>query len=69
MFPRITQVRHIRDYILEFTFADGVRTELDFRARIVWRGGVLFHCSKSIFSLKSVLTPNWARWHGPTRLI
>ena len=40
MFPRIIQVRHIRNYILELTFADGVRGELDFRDRIVGRGGV-----------------------------
>lgn len=40
MFPRITQVRHIRDYLLELTFADGVRAELDFKKRIVGRGGV-----------------------------
>ena len=40
MFPRVTQVRHIRDYILELCFADGIRAELDFRAQIVGRGGV-----------------------------
>jgi len=40
MFPRVTGVRHIRDYRLELTFADGVRAELDFRDRIVGRGGV-----------------------------
>lgn len=40
MFPRITGVRHIRDYRLELTFADGVRVELDFESRIRGRGGV-----------------------------
>jgi hypothetical protein len=40
MFPRVTGVRHVRDYKLELTFADGVRAELDFRDRIVGRGGV-----------------------------
>ncbi|MCI0476266.1 MAG: DUF2442 domain-containing protein [Anaerolineales bacterium] len=40
MFPRITQVRHIRDFVLELTFADGVRAEMDFRSKIVGRGGV-----------------------------
>ena len=40
MFPRVKQVRHIRDYRLELIFTDGVRAELDFQARIVGRGGV-----------------------------
>jgi hypothetical protein len=40
MFPRITRVRHIKDYRLEMTFADGVSAELDFRKKVVGRGGV-----------------------------
>ena len=40
MFPRIKQVRYIRDYVLELTFADGVRAEMDFRNKIVGRSGV-----------------------------
>lgn len=40
MFPRISQVRHIKDYRLELTFRDGVVAELDFSGRIVGRGGV-----------------------------
>ena len=40
MFPRITGVRHIQDYRLELAFANGVRAELDFRKKIVGRGGV-----------------------------
>ncbi|MCI0398610.1 MAG: DUF2442 domain-containing protein [Chloroflexi bacterium] len=40
MFPRITQVRHLRDYWLELTFADGVQVKLDFTAKVVGRGGV-----------------------------
>ncbi len=40
MFPRITQVRYIREYRLELTFADGVRSEMDFRKKVVGRGGV-----------------------------
>lgn len=40
MFPRITQVRYIHDYILELMFADGAHAELDFRGRIVGRSGV-----------------------------
>jgi hypothetical protein len=40
MYPRVTHVRNVRDYILELTFADGVRAELDLSKRIVGRGGV-----------------------------
>ncbi len=40
MFPRITKVRHLAEYRLELTFADGIQAELDFRNRVVGRGGV-----------------------------
>ena len=40
MLPRITAVRYIHEYVLEITFADGKTGELDFKARIVGRGGV-----------------------------
>ena len=40
MFPRVKRVRHICDYRLELSFADGTTRELDFRQRIVGRGGV-----------------------------
>jgi hypothetical protein len=40
MFPRITNVQHIQDYLLEITFADGKKAQLDFKNRIVGRGGV-----------------------------
>jgi len=40
MHPRITSVRHIEDYKLELRFTDGVRAELDFRSKVVGRGGV-----------------------------
>ncbi|MBI3732645.1 MAG: DUF2442 domain-containing protein [Chloroflexi bacterium] len=40
MFPRITHVRHVRDYILHLTFSNGVESDLDFRKRVVGRGGV-----------------------------
>jgi hypothetical protein len=40
MFPRVKLVRHVRDYRLELRFADGTTGELDFRQRIVGRGGV-----------------------------
>jgi Protein of unknown function (DUF2442) len=40
MFPRVTDVRHVKDYELELRFADGVVANLDLRRRIVGRGGV-----------------------------
>ena len=40
MFPRITQVRHVKDYCLELTFADGKQGVIDFRQRVLGRGGV-----------------------------
>jgi hypothetical protein len=40
MFPRVTGVRHVKDYELQISFSDGVVAKLDFRRRIVGRGGV-----------------------------
>jgi hypothetical protein len=40
MFPRITDVQHIEAYRLEVTFSNGEKVELDFKDRIVGRGGV-----------------------------
>jgi hypothetical protein len=40
MFPRIKKVRHIEAYRLELTFTNGETAKLDFRNRIVGRGGV-----------------------------
>ena len=40
MFPRITRVRHVEEYELELGFSDGKVARLDFRRRIVGRGGV-----------------------------
>ncbi len=40
MFPRVKQVRHLGEYRLELSFADGTKGELDFEERIVGRGGV-----------------------------
>jgi len=40
MFPRVKQVRYLGDYRLELGFADGVIGELDFKERVVGRGGM-----------------------------
>lgn len=40
MLPRVTDVHYLGDFRLELFFSDGAHGELDFRARIVGRGGV-----------------------------
>lgn len=40
MFPRITSVQHLQDYILHLVFANGEEADLDLEERIVGRGGV-----------------------------
>jgi hypothetical protein len=40
MFPRVRGVRHLKDYELEIKFSDGTVAVLDFRRRVVGRGGV-----------------------------
>ena len=39
MFPRVSGARHLKDYELEISFSDGTVANLDFRRRIVGRGG------------------------------
>jgi hypothetical protein len=40
MFPRVTEVGHVKDYRLKIRFSDGTVAELDFSRRIAGRGGV-----------------------------
>ena len=40
MFPRVTVVHYLKYFRLELFFSDGAHGELDFRARVVGRGGV-----------------------------
>jgi len=40
MFPRVKNVRHIRDYCLELMFSDGTAAIIDFGPKIIGRGGV-----------------------------
>jgi hypothetical protein len=40
MFPRIVHVRHVENYILELTFSDGAKGQLDFAGKVIGRGGV-----------------------------
>jgi hypothetical protein len=40
MLPRVTEVRHVKDFELELKFSDGTVAKLDFQRRIKGRGGV-----------------------------
>lgn len=40
MYPRVTQVRHLGAYRLELSFTDGTKGQLDFKDRVVGRGGM-----------------------------
>ena len=40
MFPRVSHVRHMKDFELEIGFSDGTVAPLDLRGRIAGRGGV-----------------------------
>jgi hypothetical protein len=40
LLPRIVSVKHLGGHRLEIVFSTGERAEMDFRARIVGRGGV-----------------------------
>ena len=57
MFPHVTAVQHIRDYTLELTFSDGARGKIDFRDRIVGRGGVFAPLEKLDFFLRVEVDP------------
>jgi hypothetical protein len=66
MLPRITQVKYIKDYWLALTFSDGTEVDVDFRNRIVGRGGVFtplenleFFCQVSVDpEAKTLVWPN-----------
>jgi hypothetical protein len=53
MFPRVAEVRYRQDYRLELRFSDDTVAELDFRQRIVGRGGV-FTLLESVDFFKQV---------------
>jgi hypothetical protein len=40
MFPRVKQVRHLGEYRLELSFTDDTKGVLDFKERVVGRGGM-----------------------------
>lgn len=53
MLPRITRASYAGEYRLELTFTDGVVKEVDFRERIVGRGGV-FHPLEDVMFFQQV---------------
>jgi hypothetical protein len=57
MLPRVSAVRHIADYRLEIFFTDGVRGEMDFRPRIVGRGGVFAPMEQVAFFRQVAVDP------------
>jgi hypothetical protein len=41
MFPRVTDVAYVKDYVLDIRFSDGTVAQLDFVHRILGRSGVI----------------------------
>lgn len=51
MFPRVTAVHYLDEYRLELAFTDGIVGIIDFKDRVVGRGGVFAPLeSKGFFS-------------------
>lgn len=57
MFPRVKKVRYLGGYRLELQFTDGIKGELDFRQRIVGRGGVFKPLENIEFFKQVVVDP------------
>ena len=57
MFPRISEVHHISDYRLLLAFTNGEKAEVDFRDRIVGRGGVFAALEKVDFFKRVQVDP------------
>ncbi len=57
MLPRVEKVRYIDGYRLELQFTDGIRGEVDFRQRILGRGGVFKALENLEFFKQVVVDP------------
>jgi hypothetical protein len=57
MTPRITSVRHVQNFELEIGFTDAARRVLDFRGRIVGRGGALTPLQRVDYFAQVALDP------------
>ena len=40
MFPRVFDVTYLQDYILELSFADGTKSQMNFRSKVFAHSGV-----------------------------
>ena len=57
MFARVNRVRHVADYKLELGFSDGAAGVVDFRDRVVGRGGVFLPLEDVEFFSRVQLDP------------
>ncbi len=57
MFPRVVRARHVGEYRLELSFNDGTTGELDFRGRVVGRGGVFVPLESLTFFSQVAVDP------------
>ena len=57
MFPRVTQVEHVDNYVLAITFADGQTVEMDFADKVVGRGGVFVPLEEVEFFSRVTVDP------------
>ena len=68
--PRVREVCHVKDYRLRVRFSDGTVAELDFRPRIVGRGGVFLPLQDVEFFKRVRRRPRKGeRWSGRTAWI
>ncbi|HRN69507.1 MAG TPA: DUF2442 domain-containing protein [Promineifilum sp.] len=57
MFPRITHVQHVRDYILHLKFTNGEEADIDLESRIRNRGGVFSPLEKIEYFARVAVDP------------
>ena len=57
MFPRITRVTHLHGFELQLTFTDGTVANINFRDRIVGRGGVFVPLQDVTYFARAAVDP------------
>lgn len=68
MLPRIVDVRHVGNHRLEIAFSTGERAEIDFRERIVGRGGVFAPLEDIDFFSKVEVDPEFGALIWPNEV-
>lgn len=58
MTPKITQVTHAGDYRLELVFDDGLKSTVDFRQRVLTRGGIWSPLHNIAYFKQARIDPN-----------